>query len=57
MKKIILPILALGISIIGQAQKDTSISTKKDTIIINSNNIKISADTITIGGIIIVNKK
>lgn len=57
MKKIILPILALGISIFGQAQNDTSISTKKDTIIINSNSIKISADTITIGGIIIVNKK
>ena len=57
MKKIILPILALCISIFGQAQKDTSISTNKDAIIIHSNNIKISADTITIGGIIIVNKK
>jgi hypothetical protein len=57
MKKIILPILALCISIFGQAQKDTSISTKKDAIIIHSNNIKISTDTITIGGIIIVNKK
>ena len=43
MKKIILPILALGISIIGQSQKDTL--------------WKISNDTVKIGGLIIVNKQ
>ena len=43
MKKLILAILVLGTSIIGQAQKDTL--------------WKIGNDTVKIGGLIIVNKK
>lgn len=57
MKKIIFPILALGLSIIGQAQIDTVIKSSNDSFRTTSDNIRINADTIKIGGIIIVNKK
>jgi len=53
-KKVILPFLLLGTSIISQAQSDTiaMLATKNDTLVLTSKN-----DTVRIGSILIVTKK